>query len=382
MAVTVRLRASSDWAKALGAACLVVYAGAACALGAESDAIRRGLACALPSAVLAAPAKTDAGADKAASPPAEPAKGDEDVGGKGVIINAESAAFEAWRLPENFRNANGTFNEASLIAQQKKRLDFMNEKLSARFKMTETTHYLIFSDASSANTNAFVKMSEALYASLRKQFAIEGNERIWDGKCILLLFGSRDVFLKYSKTFDGHDAVAAGAYFAWECSDPKLPQLVHICIPTDKGDLRRLQELFAHEGTHAFFQLYKKPVTLPLWLHEGLAEYMTVVNDPGLKAKKEAWAIYFAYKGTDIREVLDCPPGSGFKWPAYNVSYTLVDFLLSGLGWNVKFKKFVELLKANVKQEDALKEAYGFGIDELQQRWRAYCRDVLPNAPA
>jgi hypothetical protein len=385
MALSGRQRTTRDWAKALGAACLLVCGGAACALGAESEAVRRGQACALPSAVLAAPAKADTDADKAGAPPAEPPKGEEAGGGKGVIINAQSAAFEAWRLPENFKTSNGSFNEVSLIAQQKKRLDFMNEKLSAKFKLTETTHYLIFSDAAPNITSTFVKMSEALYANLRKQFAIGEGERIWDGKCILLLFGSRDVFLKYSKTFDGHDAASAGAYFAWECNDPKLPQLVHICIPTDKGSPRRLQELFAHEGTHAFFQLYKRPankepVMLPLWLHEGLAEYMTVVNDPQLKPKKQAWAIYFARTGADVHEVLDCPVGSGFKWPAYNVSYTLVDYLLSGVGWNVKFKKFVELLKADKGQDEALKEAYGFGIAELQERWRAYCRDVLPNS--
>ena len=371
----------TGWASALGGACLVVYGGAACALGAESDAVRRGQACAIPAAVLPAPAaKADADADKGAAAPAEPPKDEGATGGKGVIINAESAVYEAWRLPENFKSPNGSINEVSLVAQQKKRLDVMNEKLSARFKLIETTHYLIFSDAPAAVTTSFKGMCEALYANLRKQFAIGESERIWDGKCILVLFGTRDVFLKYAKTFDGHDAAAAGAYFAWECNDPKLPQLVHICIPTDKGGPKRLEELFAHEGTHAFFQLYKKPVMLPLWLHEGLAEYMTVVNDPALKPKKEAWAIYLARKGADIHDVLTSPPGAGFTWPAYNVSYTLVDFLLSGVGWNAKFKKFVELLKAGKNQDEAITEAYGFSIADLQERWRVYCRDVLPNS--
>jgi len=388
MTANFRLRAKPEWAKALGAACLLVIGGAACALGAESDAVLRGAACDISGRVLSAPAKPAGAARAEKADPAdkgddgsgEPTKGEESGGGgKGVVINIESAEFEPWRLPSNYKNADGTWNEESLLAQQKKRLDFMNEKLSARLKLSETPHYLIYSDAPPAITSAFVKMCEALYGNLCKQFAIEPNERIWDGKCILLLFGSRSLFMEYSRVFDGHDATNAGAYFAWECNNAKLPQLVHICIPTDAGNLRRLQELFAHEGTHAFFQLYKKPVTLPLWLHEGLAEFMTVVNDPGLKKQKQEWAITFAKNGRSIDGILNAAPYSGFAYPAYNVSYTLVDFLLAGPGWKVKFKKFIELLKAGKNQDEALQAAYGFDISGLEERWTVYCRDVLGN---
>jgi len=90
---------------------------------------------------------------------------------------------------------------------------------------------------------------------------------------IRLRYGSNhwDIPSVWPDFLDGNDASRAGAYFAWESRAPTEPQLVHICIPLDTRDPRRLQELFAHEGTHAFFQLYRKVVNLPLWLHEGLA---------------------------------------------------------------------------------------------------------------
>jgi hypothetical protein len=129
-------------------------------------------------------------------------------------------------------------------------------------------------------------------------------------------------------------------------------------------------------GTHSFFQLYKKPVNLPLWLHEGLAEFMTVVNDGSLKKKKQYYATYYARNNRPITGILECPTAAGFAYPAYNVSYTLVDFLVAaGKG---KFKKFIDLLKAGKNQEAALKEAYQWTLSDLEERWQVYVLEVLP----
>jgi len=308
-----------------------------------------------------------------AEPPSDRTAGGGD--NEKAVVRGDQAKYEAWRLPENFKNPDGSFNQEALINQQKRRCGFMSEKLAAPFKMTETPHYLVFSSADENFTKTFVKMSEALYTSLRHQFGIDAKDRVWDGKCSLMLFNTRVLFEDYARIFDEFGARGAGAYFAWEANSPKEPQLVHICIPLDDRDVRRLQELFAHEGTHAFFQLYRTSVLLPLWLHEGLAEYMTVVNDPSLAAEKQLWAKYIARDGMSIQPILERPAGMGFSWPAYNVSYTLVDFLVAA--GKPKFKKFVDGLKAGKPQEAALKEAYGWTLADLEQRWRVYVNEYL-----
>jgi len=281
-----------------------------------------------------------------------------------------------WELPANYRNADGSFNQPAIVAQQKMRLDEINQRLTARMRLVETPHYLVFSDADDAMTALFVKWCEALYANLCRHFGIGPNEKTWDGKCILLVFNSRTLFQQYAKIFDGNDASRAGAYFAWEQRPLNQPQLVHICIPLDTRDTRRLQELFAHEGTHAFFQLYRRVANLPLWLHEGLAEFMTVVNDKSLAAQKQQWSIRLARQGTSIRPILEVPSGQGFVLPAYSVSYTLVDFLLTAS--RAKFKKFITLLKDGKPQEEALQETYGFGLAELERRWYVFVLEYLP----
>jgi hypothetical protein len=310
--------------------------------------------------------------------PGKPAEGGtgEAVGGKNGQVVVPPGAQESRQLPENYRNADGSFNQKAIVSQQKARLEEVNKRLITRMRLVETPHYLVFSDADDQMMGLFVKWCEALYANLCRHFSIGPKEKTWDGKCILLVFSSHSVFQQYARVLDGHDASHAGAYFAWESQSPDEPQLVHICIPLDTRDPRRLQELFAHEGTHAFFQLYRKVVDLPLWLHEGLAEFMTVVNDKSLAPRKQEWAIRVAQAGTPIRPILEVPSGAGFTSPAYSVSYTLVDFLLT-VG-KPKFKKFIDLVKDGKPQEEALQEAYGFGLAELERRWYIFVLEYIP----
>jgi hypothetical protein len=283
---------------------------------------------------------------------------------------AARAGSDPFLLPADYRNPDGSFNEEAITAQQKKRLDAINARLHTRLQMAETPHYLLFSDADAAMTAQFVQWSEALYGSLCAQFGINPKERIWDGKCILLLFRSRPKFVAFARVFDENNVGDAGAFFAWEHYGPGEPECVHISIPLDERDPRRLQELFAHEGTHAFVQLYHKARDLPLWLHEGVAEYMTVVNDPTLRKAKSADAIAAARAGTPLDRLFKAATGDAFKIEEYSIAFTMVDYLQQA--GRANFKKFITLLKDGEDQEAALKSAYGFDTEELARRWRAF----------
>ena len=286
-----------------------------------------------------------------------------------------SKEFEAFSLPVNFRTPDGSFNQDAILAEQKKRAEIIQAKLSIRLAVVETLHYLVLSSADASMTASFAKWSEALYANLSRQFAMDPNQRAWDGKCMLLVFGSRPEFVAYAKIFDGSDAANAGAYFAWERYGDGTPQLVHICIPTNEPPAR-LQELFVHEGTHAFFQLYRRPVVLPVWLQEGLAEYMTVVNDPSLSNRKALPAMAIARQRGSIDRVLSADTLS-LDGEEYSVAYTLVDALIRADP--VRFRQFVNLLKDGKGQDEALKAAYGFDLAGLAERWRVV---VLRTHPA
>jgi hypothetical protein len=274
-------------------------------------------------------------------------------------------------LPEQHLRPDGSVDHAALVAHEKKRIEIINARLGTRLRVTETPHYLVCSDSDTPTTAQFVRWSEALYAHLGGLFGIGPHERVWDGKCMLLLFSRRAKFEECSRTLDAHDSTSAGAYFAVEDYGTGHPKLVKICIPVDDREPRRLQELFAHEGAHAFFELYRRPGRLPLWLHEGLAEYMTTVNDPSLKAEKSRKALHAAGdRGELARKLLAAKTGQGLKTAEYAAAFSLVDFLITDS--KPKFKKLIDALKDGQPQETSLQVAYGFDLPELEKRWRAW----------
>lgn len=286
------------------------------------------------------------------------------------------AGRDVYLLPDDYRAADGTVDQAALLADQKKRIETINRLLGTKLQMVETTHYLLFSDADPRVTAQFAGWSEALYRSLLEQFALPALARVWDGKCVLVLFDERRHYEAYARRFDGHQTVHAGAYFAVEKHGEGEPSLVHLCVPIEGSDARRLQELFAHEGTHAFFELYKTAGRLPLWVHEGLAEYMTTVNDASLRPAKWAQALRVAQSREPIDAVFQAPVGVELTLPQYGVAFTLVDYLLTA--GRPKFKAFIDGLKDGQTADAALRAAYGFGLEELQGHWRLYVSRTRP----
>jgi len=293
------------------------------------------------------------------------------------ISDITPAGIDLYRLPDDWQLPGGHINQKAIVEQQKRRCERINDALGLELQMAETPHFLIFSNAGPAVSRNFRKWSEALYRNLTKQFALSAGERVWDGKCVLLVFRYRRQFEAYAKRFDGMKAPQrAGAYFAIEGHSQGMPNLTHICVPIDTENPRRLQELFAHEGTHAFFELYKSQGHLPLWLHEGLAEFMTTVNDRSLRKQKWPPARRVGQSGRSIQSMFQVPTGGGLSLTEYRVALTLVDFLLEA--GRPKFKQFVDNLKDGKPQEEALKDAYGWDLKDLETRWRLYVTRAGP----
>ncbi len=286
------------------------------------------------------------------------------------------AKYECFLLPTDWRNADGTINEAAIVTQEKKRLDFFNKELKVTFRMSETTHYLLFSCAPEKETQLFNTWCENLYSNLCRQFEIGATDHLWDGKCLIMLFDTKERFKDYAEKYDHcstHIEKAAG-YFLWECrevpgTDSKtLPQLVHICIPVgDKPIPQMLQSVFAHEATHAFFEMYRKPGRLPLWLHEGVAVYMQVVNEPLMRGGQLKLAKDYIAANKSLKPMFDNTLDD-LTEEQYGVAYSLVETLIGQGGG--KFKQFVIKLKDGEKVDAAMKAAYGFDTAGLEKQWR------------
>jgi hypothetical protein len=204
------------------------------------------------------------------------------------------------------------------------------------------------------------RQAESNYAQIKEDLGVEKD--LLEGKSHIILFSDKTkwaIFLSDAHLPDWAGAVASGR------------ELFMLVQPGDKDAADRL----AHEMTHlVFFRFVPRPV--PLWLHEGFAEY-------------ESKAAYAKFKGIGLKpsDVARSSPAD-LKWltslsayptnPAevvqfYRESERLVRFLISRHPRG-QFVPFVNLLATGASFEEALLKAYAAQYRKLDDFKKTFAR--------
>ena len=135
------------------------------------------------------------------------------------------------------------------------------------------------------------------------------------------------------------------------------------------GSHRDAELTIAHELSHLVVGLAtKNPYTdLPRWLDEGLAMYAQGQLQSGNQAALERAvrddtliSVRSLSGYTSIPEEVDL---------FYGEVYSLVDYLIRTHGKD-KLTELLSVFREGIRQEDALTRVLGFGLDELDARWR------------
>jgi len=136
------------------------------------------------------------------------------------------------------------------------------------------------------------------------------------------------------------------------------------------GTHRDAFKTVAHELSHIVTGIATdNPYTdLPRWLDEGLAMYAE-----GELPDDNRYALEDAIEADRLLSIRSMTSYSGKASDVdlfYGQAYSIVSFMLDEFGRD----KLVDLLAAfseGMRQEDALMRVYGFGLDELDDRWRS-----------
>ena len=107
---------------------------------------------------------------------------------------------------------------------------------------------------------------------------------------------------------------------------------------------------------------------LPRWLDEGLA----MISEGELPSDNRR-ALQEAITGNDLISVRSLSGYTGDPDEVdlfYGEVYSLVDLMLESYGKD-KMTELLSALREGLYQQDALQQVYGFGLDELDTRWRA-----------
>jgi hypothetical protein len=282
-----------------------------------------------------------------------------------------------YRLPDDWRSADGTINQTSLVETQKTAMEDLNKALGTHFRMREATHFLLFTEAEAGTAIQFTRSCEAVYVNLRHQFTLR-RDRVWDGKCVILLFADAGAFATRAKRFDRFAPTFPFDKFAGyfgAVGGRALPRMVHVSLSPKGTDLKTL----AHEVAHAFFSAYTKPAVCPLWLNEGVAEYMEIYMDPNYRAARQGVALRFAQSGKSLSSVLAAEGMANFGAEDYCVSCSLVDYLRTTGGG--KFERFLDAMRDGQTAQEAMKTSYGLTFADLERVWRAWVLRSATTAP-
>ncbi len=137
----------------------------------------------------------------------------------------------------------------------------------------------------------------------------------------------------------------------------------------------------AHELSHIVVGLATDNpyAELPRWLDEGLAMYSEgALPDGNRRALQSA---------IDADNLISVRSLSGYTGDPSQVNlfygevYSLIEFLLETYGAE-KMADLMAAIREGLYQEDALEKVYGFGLDELDSRWRESLGLMPRGAPA
>jgi len=133
-----------------------------------------------------------------------------------------------------------------------------------------------------------------------------------------------------------------------------------------------VDKTLAHELSHLVVgKATENPLGAPLprWLDEGLAMYaegeLPPINRLALEQAIRTGELI------SVRSLSGYVGDPGKVDLFYAEAYSLVEFLIKEYG-KEKMTQLLEKFAEGTYQEDALQEVYGFGIDELDARWKAY----------
>lgn len=245
--------------------------------------------------------------------------------------------------------------------------------------LIETEHFLIWTDCDAPTRKLLPHWCEAMYAALCAQFGLDPVGDVFLAKCPVFCWRSKARFLKFARTFDGHDGRDAVGY------SRSVPESGHVHVVLyqqgpSETQRRRFACTLVHEGTHAFVHRLGGGRLIPNWVNEGLAELMTerVLGEDSYAGETSALlARQYVRYDWPLQGLLESTGTIAVQ--EYPLAHSVVAFLdAKGEG---RLRAFVLGLREGLSTQDALGQAYeGMTSDKLEQGWREEVRTSAARA--
>lgn len=264
-----------------------------------------------------------------------------------------------WRWPE--------LTEEQFEAEIQRQKNYL-EEIKAKFPGTiyyESEHFFYLTNAPKPIAEECLKYLEAMFARLCSMFDFPKDAKVWSGKCIVCAFAMQQQFLQFEQEFFQSTAnqFTGASGLAHTSSDGQ------VLISLYYGDISKMEKrwqfigVLVHETTHGFVHRYRARQGIPLWLNEGMADFMAGVIVPadiqcrlkqqsGLKMMRQTGSVGGLMQADSQLDA----------WQ-YGVASGLVGFIFKSKPQG--FKTFLDEIKDGKDWIDALKDNYNCTPEEL-----------------
>lgn len=243
------------------------------------------------------------------------------------------------------------------------------ETYGFEFKTIDSPHFIIFTDWP-AEHDYLKGLCEESYTAVSSEFNVPVHDNIFVGKLPVFMFKKQEDFKVFAEKVDHFPApVPSGllGYFTpHEDGSGHMAMFRPTRDPTENDPKGQFAHTLMHEFTHAFIARYRTNHSVPRWLHEGMAEYISYKHYP--RKFPYPFAKYMAMKQFPFDSMFDDkkPPGGEM----YPVMQTMVEALIKD---NPRgFIRMFNDVKDGMDPEVAIKKQYKATYKDFEQAWRKY----------
>lgn len=232
------------------------------------------------------------------------------------------------------------------------------------YSIIETEHFILFSDDSLSKRDRRITLNllEKMYADCLFMFALTPEDQVYAGKCTVIVIRRDRDFLEYERVAYNRVTQFLGGVCHY------LPN-GDVQIVAHRGDDEAFfRKMLVHENVHGFVHRYRSQAQIPIWLNEGLAEYIAhrVVPESGVVEARRREAHSELRKRNNLNAVF-------YGWPptqwAYGISYGLTEFMIDGN--RLAYRQLIHDIKDGVPWAESMKNNFRVDAPGLLA---AYCQ--------
>ena len=233
--------------------------------------------------------------------------------------------------------------------------------------VVETANFYIRGTADRDALRRTSDACESLRARLLRRWFDAADSSRWQPKCAVVVHATKQAYLR-------HVGRGGAGTIASARIERNGGEIVGRRIDVRPTETPLATGALAHELAHVVLADRFADEGLPRWIDEGFA---VLADSPAKQSRhrrdlQSALAAGAEYRLVDLVTLARYPTGRD-RATFYGQSASLVRFLVEHAGE----RRFLAFVAATLEQghDRGLRKAYGFGLVELERRWRASARD-------